>query len=104
MHLSFTHDSCVFKFKELITKTLNVDFLPSIPLTEKNDEAVCPVKRQVILGNGMSLAINFFHVNLVYSSVTLSQCATFTTATFPPTAQTSNNVSLDPDNLLSPDI
>ena len=49
---------------------------------------------------------HFCQVNLVYSpaSSAVSQCVTSTTTKLPPTHTTSVNVSIDPDNLLSPDI
>ena len=50
--LLFTRDQRDFRFEGLVIETLDVDVLAGTPFMEKNDVAVRPAKRQVILSDG----------------------------------------------------
>ena len=50
--LSFTCEDRIFTFEGLVVENLDVDVLAGTPFMETNDIAVCPAKRQVILGDG----------------------------------------------------
>ena len=48
----FTRGGHTFIFEGLVVENLDVDVLAGTPFMESNDIAVCPAKRQVILGDG----------------------------------------------------
>ena len=48
----FTRGGHTFIFKGLVVENLDADVLAGTPFMESNDIAVCPAKRQVILGDG----------------------------------------------------
>ena len=49
---TFTHDSTDRTFEGLVIVDLDVKVLAGTPFMEANDVAVCPAKREVLLGNG----------------------------------------------------